>query len=169
MTEYTVSLLIANVYRILCLFTGLGFAYLGYRLFEKGITERGGQFNVDSGNKHLVLRQVGPGVFFALFGVFVVVTGGLRTVRVTRGEIPLSPAATQEVMAEPTPSVRVVPTKTRRVRQVHKDSTPKPSDVKAAPGVLPRMQTECAPLDLRDLATGAAWVPSSGGEVESTH
>jgi hypothetical protein len=51
---------------------GLGFAFMGYLLFDKGL------FNVSDieavwGDKKLFLKRAAPGTLFALFGAFVIV------------------------------------------------------------------------------------------------
>ena len=84
MTEYVQVLIVANVYRILCLLTGMVFGYLGYRLFVVGVFEKAGELKAALGDKHFTLKQVGPGVFFALFGVLIAGVGGLRSIDLTR-------------------------------------------------------------------------------------
>jgi hypothetical protein len=68
MSEFTKALLIANIYRYLFV-AGMAFAYMGYRLFVLGYFEKAGEFRAASGGNHILLKQVAPGVFFALFGV----------------------------------------------------------------------------------------------------
>lgn len=103
MTEYVQVLLIANLFRVLCLATGVMFGYFGYRLFVIGIYEKAGELKAAFGDKHLVLKQVGPGVFFALFGVMIAAVGGLRTLNVERDQpVRSSPIAeTQSSQSSP--------------------------------------------------------------------
>lgn len=71
-------------YRILTILCGFGFAYLGYRLFCLGITKEAGELQAKYGDSGLMLRQVAPGVFFALFGVIIAAVGIYRGVDFTQ-------------------------------------------------------------------------------------
>ena len=84
MTEYVQTLLISNLFRLFCLLIGLAFGYMGYRLFVIGMYEKGGELKAAFGDNHLTLKQVGPGVFFAFFGVLVICVGGFHSLDVKR-------------------------------------------------------------------------------------
>ncbi|HEY1903381.1 MAG TPA: hypothetical protein VGG56_13170 [Terracidiphilus sp.] len=72
------ALLIVQVFRSICVLAGCLLAYFGYRLFKEGVYEKQGELKAQWGGKSLLLRQVGPGVFFALFGVAMASVGFLR-------------------------------------------------------------------------------------------
>src|SRR6267142_2553316 len=56
--------------RMLSVLGGISCIFFGYRLFYVA-TERQGELRVKGQDVHLNLRDVGPGVFFALFGAVV--------------------------------------------------------------------------------------------------
>ncbi len=60
------------VYKLVSLLTGLGFAYMGYRLFLAGIERPAGVLEAKAGDNALKLSRTAPGTFFALFGTAVV-------------------------------------------------------------------------------------------------
>ena len=66
------AIAIVAVYKIASLFVGLGFGYMGYRLFLSGIENPAGDLKASSGDKSLKLTRAAPGTFFALFGAGVV-------------------------------------------------------------------------------------------------
>ncbi|SPH24323.1 hypothetical protein DEA8626_03374 [Defluviimonas aquaemixtae] len=59
-------------YKLVSLLTGLGFAYMGYRLFIAGIEKPAATLEASSGAHALKLSRTAPGTFFALFGTAVV-------------------------------------------------------------------------------------------------
>lgn len=59
-------------YKLVSLLTGLGFGYMGYRLFRAGIENAAGNLEAKSGAHALKLTRTAPGTFFALFGTAVV-------------------------------------------------------------------------------------------------
>ena len=60
-------------YRIVCMATGLAFAYLGFRLYEKGILNSSAELEAKlSKDMGLLLKRGGPGLYFELFGTVVV-------------------------------------------------------------------------------------------------
>ena len=60
------------VYHMLTVISGVFIVYLGYRLFRFGVYEKDGEFRGRYRGASLVLRQAGPGTFFALFGSVVI-------------------------------------------------------------------------------------------------
>lgn len=72
MSEFNQTLLIALLTRLLGVACGTVFAFLGYKLFAKGFFEKASELNAIWGKQRLVLKQIGPGVFFALLGVAVI-------------------------------------------------------------------------------------------------
>lgn len=82
MSEFTKALLIANIYRYLLIVAGTTFVYMGYRLFVLGYFEKAGEFRAAAGGKHIVLKQVAPGVFFALFGILAISIGVFREIEI---------------------------------------------------------------------------------------
>jgi hypothetical protein len=72
------AFLIVSAFRLGCVLVGFGGLYLGYRLFRLGVYEKAGELRVQFHGAALVLRQVGPGVFFAIFGVGIAGIGFSR-------------------------------------------------------------------------------------------
>lgn len=68
----TSILICVFVYRIITVICGLAFAFLGFRLFYLGISEKAGELEATFGDKGLILRQFAPGIYFALFGTIIV-------------------------------------------------------------------------------------------------
>ncbi len=67
------SIAIAAIfYRIVTVLSGFAFAYLGFRLFCLGISSKAGELKATFGENGLILRQVAPGIYFALFGTVIV-------------------------------------------------------------------------------------------------
>lgn len=60
------------VYKIVSLFVGVAFAYMGYRLFMAGIWGNSGDLDAQFGKNRLLLKKAAPGTFFALFGAIVI-------------------------------------------------------------------------------------------------
>ena len=83
MSDFTEALLIANIYRYVLILAGVAFAYMGYRLFVLGYFERSGELKLKFGDKHLLLKQVAPGVFFAALGVLAISVGFFRKIEIT--------------------------------------------------------------------------------------
>lgn len=59
-------------YKLASLLTGLGFGYMGYRLFRAGIEGSAASLEAKAGAHGLKLSRAAPGTFFALFGTAVV-------------------------------------------------------------------------------------------------
>jgi len=68
------SQLIEFAYRMTVLAVGSGFAYMGYRLFLAGILGQS-ELKAGSGEASLSLNNAAPGLFFALFGTALIITG----------------------------------------------------------------------------------------------
>ena len=83
MSEFNQSLLIANIYRYLLIVVGGCSIYWGYRLFEKGYFERGGELKAKFGEHYLMVKQVWPGVFFAALGVLAIGVGVVRGITIS--------------------------------------------------------------------------------------
>jgi hypothetical protein len=82
MSESVWVVLIGTVFRALCLLAGLGFAYLGYRLFVKGVLEKEETIRLQWKRVGVLLKNVAPGVVFATFGLFVAALGVLRPISI---------------------------------------------------------------------------------------
>jgi hypothetical protein len=78
--EILVSALGLIFYKITILLVGALFAVLGYRLFRVGYYEKAGELKAAWGKSHLILKQTAPGVFFALFGSFIVIVGAWKPI-----------------------------------------------------------------------------------------
>lgn len=59
-------------YKIVCLFVGLSFAYMGYKLFIEDKVKKAGDMEASSGKLMIKLKGAAPGVFFSLFGTVLV-------------------------------------------------------------------------------------------------
>ncbi len=66
------ALSIVAIYKVASLLVGLGFGYMGYRLFLAGIEQPAGELEASAGKKTLKLSRAAPGTFFALFGAAVI-------------------------------------------------------------------------------------------------
>lgn len=66
------AVLVVATYKIASLLVGLGFAYMGYRLFLAGIAEPAGDLEAATGDRSVKLVRAAPGTFFALFGAAVI-------------------------------------------------------------------------------------------------
>ncbi len=67
---WTVS--IVAMYKVASLLVGLGFGYMGYRLFLAGIERPAGDLEASAGSRTVKLSRAAPGTFFALFGAAVI-------------------------------------------------------------------------------------------------
>ena len=68
-----IATMFRGVERLLIVGGGIGALFLGYRLFLAGIvSEQSGEFSHKSFSVKLI--KVGPGIFFAVFGTFVLVS-----------------------------------------------------------------------------------------------
>ena len=63
---------IVAMYKVASLLVGLGFGYMGYRLFLAGIERSAGDLEASAGSKTFKLSRAAPGTFFALFGAAVI-------------------------------------------------------------------------------------------------
>jgi hypothetical protein len=70
------------LFRITSLLVGAFLLFLGYKLFKIGYFEKAGELVGVWGNKRLVLKQVAPGVFFALFGTVIVCVGTWKPISI---------------------------------------------------------------------------------------
>ncbi|MGL9621567.1 hypothetical protein QRQ56_26485 [Bradyrhizobium sp. U531] len=71
--DATVAMLV--FFRTTALVIGAFLLYLGYSLFKLGYFEKAGELQAAWGQRRLVLKQVAPGIFFALFGTAIVCLG----------------------------------------------------------------------------------------------
>ncbi len=66
------AILIVAMYKVASLLVGLGFGYMGYRLFQAGIEWSAGDLEASAGSRTFKLSRAAPGTFFALFGAAVI-------------------------------------------------------------------------------------------------
>lgn len=97
------SVVVANITRIAYIIAGMFPIYLGYRLFTLGFSKTGGEFNGEGGGLKIALRNVAPGVFFALFGMGICVSSLVRPIDVVYTSS--APGATSATDASATPDV----------------------------------------------------------------
>ncbi len=91
MSDTIKIILIGTGFRAICLASGLGFAYLGYRLYIKGVFEKSEEIKGHLGEASVVLKNVAPGVVFALFGL---ISGALGVIRPISIDAELRPTTT---------------------------------------------------------------------------
>jgi hypothetical protein len=60
------------LYKVACLIVGLGFAFMGYRLFLEGKLADAGDLNAESSYFKLVIHKGAPGTFFCVFGAILI-------------------------------------------------------------------------------------------------
>ncbi len=83
MNQDNAIFLIGTIYRVVCLLVGFGFAYLGYRLYVKGVLEKEGEISGKSRGWKVALKNVAPGVVFATLGVIIAALGIVRPITST--------------------------------------------------------------------------------------
>lgn len=66
------TIVIVAIYKVASLLVGLGFGYMGYRLFLTGLERPAGDLEASYGSRSVKLSRAAPGTFFALFGATVV-------------------------------------------------------------------------------------------------
>jgi hypothetical protein len=71
------------VERVLITLAGTGSLVLGFLLFRISV-ERGGEFSAGQKGAYVKLKDVGPGVFFALFGAIVLVASAWNPISIKR-------------------------------------------------------------------------------------
>jgi len=71
MSEVHTMMMSLTIYKLATIFTGLAFAFMGYRLFISGIFAEAGELRTNWDNRSLVLRKAAPGTFFALLGAVI--------------------------------------------------------------------------------------------------
>ncbi len=62
-----------TIYKLVCLFVGTAFSFLGYRLFTLGIWGKAGDVTANFRDTKLVIKSGAPGTFFAVLGAAIVV------------------------------------------------------------------------------------------------
>jgi hypothetical protein len=82
------------VYRAFGLTIGTVFAFLGYKLFNKGVFAEGSDMNMVWGDRKLLLKRAAPGTMFALFGVLVIALATYKDI--TFEEKPSAPKLTND-------------------------------------------------------------------------
>ncbi|HJY86254.1 MAG TPA: hypothetical protein VKE24_05395 [Candidatus Acidoferrales bacterium] len=97
MADDTQLVLIGNVFRIACLMVGFGFAYLGYRLYVKGVFDKTQDINASFGDAKVALRHVAPGVVFGIAGIVVSILSVVRPIQITTS---VPPASFQKVVTK---------------------------------------------------------------------
>jgi hypothetical protein len=81
----------AFLYKLGSLAVGLIIVLLGYNLFRIGFIEAAGDLRAQSGDRSISLTHAAPGVFFALFGAFVIgvtIYKGLQFAQTQATELP---------------------------------------------------------------------------------
>jgi hypothetical protein len=84
-------------FRTIALLVGAMLLFLGYKLFKIGYFEKAGELQAVWGNRQFILKQVAPGVFFALFGTVILCVGIWKPISVNRSESD-SPASIASIL-----------------------------------------------------------------------
>lgn len=93
MSEANPNFLALLVYRSLILVVGLSLAWMGYRLFLRGLVQPSGSLEVHGGkNISLKLSKAAPGIFFALLGAVIIVYSITRIIQLTETCLPRAPS-----------------------------------------------------------------------------
>src|SRR5580765_4270089 len=109
MSEDVQIILIANIFRIMSLLVGFGFACLGYKLYVKGVFDKTQDLKASFGNAKLALRNVAPGVVFGIAGIVVGILAVVRPVMLdhSRESHKLrSSSATSQIVDSNSPSAK---------------------------------------------------------------
>lgn len=73
-----------GIERLLIVFGGMVFAYLGYRLFVYGVDKGNGKLETESAFFKLTFSGSGPGLFFMAFGALILIYSMFSTVVLDR-------------------------------------------------------------------------------------
>lgn len=92
------------VYKLISLLVGLGFAYMGYRLFMANIWGDTGTVSGEYKNTKFLFKRAAPGTFFAVAGAVIVVTTILRGFEV----VPVSSSNSSTGQLDSPPALPVV-------------------------------------------------------------
>jgi hypothetical protein len=90
-------------YKVVTLAIGLGFAYMGYRLFMADKTGSAGDLQAKAGDYGLSLRGGAPGVFFSLFGTVLICISVFKGAEFKREPPKQLPSATIEKLVPDRP------------------------------------------------------------------
>ena len=83
MSEVLVGILLNGIQHIIAILVGLTSVYLGYRLFLEMPRRREGEAKLDlPGGVSILLSRIGPGVFFALFGVGMIIYSIMKPIEI---------------------------------------------------------------------------------------
>ncbi len=84
MSEVLVGIVLNGIQHIIAILVGLTSVYLGYRLFLELPRRREGETKLDlPGGISILLSRIGPGVFFALFGVGMIIYSITKPIEIT--------------------------------------------------------------------------------------
>lgn len=97
------TILVVAIYKVASLLVGLGFGYMGYRLFLAGLESPAGDLEASDGSRSVKLSRAAPGTFFALFGAAVVAVAILQGFDV---ELPAMAASVLDRLPEHPPMAR---------------------------------------------------------------
>ena len=83
MSEVLVGILLNGIQHIIAILVWLTSVYLGYRLFLELPRRREGEAKLDlPGGVSILLSRIGPGIFFALFGVGMITYSIMKPVEI---------------------------------------------------------------------------------------
>lgn len=131
------AFIVVEIVRVFCISAGCFLAYLGFRLFRLGIYEHDGELEAKYKDVSLTLRQIGPGVFFALFGVAMAYTGFARKFEIgPTVEVPVPAVSIVRPQIEDVP--RPAPAPSPRTHSKAKVRSSAPTEAQATPPPTPR-------------------------------
>ena len=83
-SEVLVGILLNGIQHIIAILVGLTSVYLGYRLFLELPRRREGEAKLDlPGSVSILLSRIGPGIFFALFGLGMIIYSIMKPIEIT--------------------------------------------------------------------------------------
>lgn len=93
MSEFSQTVLFLTLYRLATVAIGLVFAYLGYRLFYRGVYDKAGDLKATWGERFLIIKQATPGTLFAIFGAIIISVAIWKGIDIERIRSTLPPSS----------------------------------------------------------------------------
>ena len=83
MGEFAMALLATSFFKIALILSGTASTYMGFLLFREGFSESKGKAEGEGHGVTFKMENVGPGVFFALFGTILIGITAYKGMEVT--------------------------------------------------------------------------------------
>jgi len=131
-------------YKALALVVGLAFAWMGYRLFVLGITEKSGDMELKGGSLFgIKITRAAPGTFFAVLGAAIVIYAVTQILQFSQTQA--TPARSSNTVVAPKgDSARQPPDTTKITTTTICDTCPAPTSPKHST-VGPALCDTCKP------------------------